>query len=185
MDFYVYDNVYTYNKKHPFSGSRNDRQEITSIDIPENHAFWFYTQMQMAQDNLNLNKRYVHIHPGVGTTNKTRFNKEPFHVTRKDIFYNSEEKRVEIKKSILPWSKPLFAKKCLYYGSKLPHKKMTMMGEWYYDFSTNSIHMIIDYNTETVKFHWEDINDEPSRVEQLNKIAELEHKINEAKKQVE
>ena len=112
----------------------------------------------------------MHIHPGVGTTNKTRFIKEPFHVSRKDIFYNKEEKRVEVRKSILPWSKPLFAKKCIYYGSELPHKKMTLMGEWYYDFSTNSVHMIVDYNTEMVKFHWEDIEDEPSQVEKLNAI---------------
>jgi hypothetical protein len=184
MDFYVYDNVYTYNKRHPFSGSRNDRLEISEIDIPENHAFWFYTQMNVVEDNVNVNKRYVHIHPGVGTTNKTRFNKEPFHVTRKDIFYNKEEKRIEIKKSLLPWSKPIFAKKCLYYGSDLPHKKMTLMGEWYYDFSTNSIHMIIDYNTEMVKFHWEDDVDEPSRVEQLNKIADLEQQVKEAEEKL-
>ena len=44
------------------------------------------------------------------------------------------------------------------------------MGEWYYDFSTNSVHMIVDYNTEMVKFHWEDIEDEPSQVEKLNAI---------------
>ena len=77
MDFYVYDNVYTFNKRNPFSGSINNRLEIKSIDIPENSSFWFYTDMQYMQDNVNLQKRYVHIHPGVGTTNTTRFQKEP------------------------------------------------------------------------------------------------------------
>ena len=40
MDFYVYDNVYTFNKRNPFSGSINSRLEVKSIDIPENHSFW-------------------------------------------------------------------------------------------------------------------------------------------------
>ena len=38
------------------------------------------------------------------------------------------------------------------------------------------IHLIIDYNTERIKFHWEDGFDEPSRAEQLNKIAEFVYK---------
>lgn len=63
MDFFVYDNIYTYNKLHPFSGNINNRLEIEAIDIPENHSFWFYTGMNMVNDNLNVNKRYVHIHP--------------------------------------------------------------------------------------------------------------------------
>ena len=182
MDFFVYDNIYTYNKLHPFSGNINNRLEIEAIDIPENHSFWFYTGMNMVNDNLNVNKRYVHIHPGVGTTNATRFKKEPVHVTRQNFIYNMQEKRGEVKTRF--WSKPVFAKKCIYYGAKLPHKKMSLMGEWYYDAGTNTIHLIIDYNTERIKFHWEDGFDEPSRAEQLNKIAELEYKIDQAEKNI-
>ena len=61
---------------------------------------------------------------------------------------------------------------------------MSLMGEWYYDAGTNTIHLIIDYNTERIKFHWEDGFDEPSRAEQLNKIAELEYKIDKAEKNI-
>ena len=184
MDFYVYDNVYTFNKRNPFSGSINSRLEIKSIDIPENHSFWFYTDMEYMQDNVNLQKRYVHIHPGVGTTNTTRFKKEPNHVSRTNFYYQPKEKRVEVRNSILPWSKPIFAKKCIYYGSELPHKRMTLMGEWYFDFGNNSIHLIIDYNTQKIKFHWEEGFDEPSTAEQLTKISELEIKIDEAERKL-
>jgi len=175
MDFYVYDNIYTFNKRHPFSGVRNSRLEIKSIDIPENHSFWFYTDMQLLVDNVNLQKRYVHVHPGVGKTNTIRFNKEPFHVDRTNMKYNPSEKRVEIGGGM--FKKPVYAKKCVYYGSEIPNKKMTIVGEWLYDHSDNSIHLIIDFNAQKIKFHWEDKDDEPSRAEQLSKIAELELKI--------
>ena len=43
---------------------------------------------------------------------------------------------------------------------------------------------IIDYNTQKIKFHWEEGFDEPSTAEQLTKIAELELKIDKAEKQL-
>lgn len=175
MDFYVYDNIYTYNKRHPFTGVRNTRLEIKSIDIPENHSFWFYTDMQLMVDNVNLQKRYVHIHPGVGSTNEARFNKEPLHVDRTNMKYSPEDKRVEIGSGFL--KKPVYAKKCIYYGSEAPKKKMTIVGEWFYDHSDNSIHLILDWNSQKISFHWEEGYDEPSTAEQLNRIAELELKI--------
>jgi len=184
VDFFVYDNVYTFNKRNPFSGSINSRLEVKSIDIPENRSFWFYTDMEYMQDNVNLQKRYVHIHPGVGTTNTTRFTKEPNHVSRTNFYYNPKDKRVEVRNSILPWSKPIFAKKCIYYGSELPAKKMSLMGEWYYDFGDNTIHLIIDYNIQKIKFHWEEGFDEPSTAEQLSKIAELELQIDKKEKEL-
>ena len=58
------------------------------------------------------------------------------------------------------------------------------MGEWYYDFGNNTMHLIIDYNTQKIKFHWEDGYDEPSTAEQLSKIAELELQIEQKEKEL-
>lgn len=184
MDFYVYDNIYTFNKRHPYQGIRNTRLNINQIEIPENHSFWFYTDMNLIVDNVNLQKRYVHIHNGIGTTNTTRFKKTPKNVKRGDIFYNPKEKRVEIKTSILPWKKPIYAKKCVYYGAEIPKKNITIIGEWFYDHSDKSIHLIIDYNSQKISFHWEDKPDDPSMAELLNREAELEMKIDQAEKEL-
>jgi len=175
MDFYVYDNIYTYNKHNPFNGVVVSRLVIDSIDIPENHSFWFHTNMEHLQNNVNLNKRYVHIHPGVGTTNQVRFDKEPYHVNRGNINYNPKKKMVEIGGGL--FRKPVFAKRCIYYGSALPSKKMSIVGEWFYNFSNESIIFIIDYNPQKIKFHWEDTMDEPSMAEVKTKEAKLELEI--------
>lgn len=177
MDFYVYDNIYTYNKRNPFNGNVNSRLEINAIDIPENHSFWFHTDMQRIEDNVNINKRYVHIHPGIGKTNKPTFNSKPFEVKRNNIYYNPKEKRVEIGGGL--FRKPVFAKKCIYVGSQTPKKKMSILGQWIFDFGNNTINFILDYNIQKIKFEWEDISDDPSRAEQLTKIAKLELEIEE------
>ena len=44
--------------------------------------------------------------------------------------------------------------------------------------------MIIDYNTQKIKFHWEEDFDEPSTAEQLSKIAELELQIDQKEKEL-
>ena len=181
MDFYVYDNIYTYNKREPFNGVPTSRLKVNSIDIPENHSFWFHTDMNLMRNNVNIQKRYVHIHKGIGSTNEMKFNKEPYHVSRSNMIYNPKEKRIEIGGGWM--KKPMFAKKCIYYGSELPHKKMNIVGEWYYNFGMDSMIFIIDYSPQKIHFHWEDIEDPPTRAEQLNKIAELEIKI-EAKEAV-
>ena len=58
------------------------------------------------------------------------------------------------------------------------------MGEWYFDYGNNTIHLIIDYNVQKIKFHWEEGFDETSTAEQLTKIAELEIKIDEAERKL-
>ena len=185
MDFYVYDNAMTFNKRVPFNGVTNTRIEINKIEIPENGSFWYYTDMPLVQSNFNIQKRYVHIHPGVGTTNSMRFKKEPFEVTRGNLIYNPKEKRVEVKNSILPWKKPLYAKKCIYYGAELPSKKMSIIGVWYFDFSTSSIHFIIDYFPQKIKFHWEDDPaDSVPTFNQISRVEELESQIAEVEKKL-
>lgn len=183
MDFYVYDNIYTYNKREEYNGVPNTRLICDTIDIPENHSFWFHTDMEMKRNNVNLNTRYVHIHNGVGTTNQPKFDKEPLHVTRSNIKYNPKEKRIEIGGGM--FKKPVFAKKCIYYGANLPVKKMNVLGEWYYNFSNNSMIFILDYMTEKIKFHWEDIPDEPTIAELRTKEARLELEVEEMEKKIE
>ena len=177
MDFFVYDNVMTYNKLNPFNGVPNNRLEIDHIELPENGSFWFFTDMQLIRDNVNIQQRYVHIHPGIGSTNNARFKKDPHVVKRSEMIYNPQEKRVEVKTSILPWKKPIFAKICKYYGAELPSKKMTLVGEWYFNFSNKSIHFIIDYMPQKLKFHWEEEKEESAEFEQLMRVEELEDQI--------
>jgi len=183
MEFFVYDNIFTFNKHITYNGIPTTRLIIDSIEIPENHSFWFKTEMNHEENNVNLNKRYVHIHPGVGSTNQMRFKKIPFHVSRTNIFYNPEEKRIEIGGGWL--RKPVFAKKCTYYGAELPDRKMNIVGEWYLNFGAQSITFIIDYNTEKLKFHWEEDDEEPSMAELENKAAELEVKVEMAQRQIQ
>ena len=178
MDFLVYDNIYTFNKHRPFNGVATTRLIVDSIEIPENHSFWFHTDMKMLQNNVNIQKRYVHLHEGIGSTNEMRFKKEAFHVSRSNIIYNPKKKRVEVGGGFL--RKPVFAKKCVYYGSDLPHKKMSLVGEWFYDFGNDEIIFIIDYNPQKIHFHWEDIPDEPTIAELLTKEHNLEIKIEQA-----
>jgi len=180
MDFYVYDNIYTFNKRNPFTHTVNNGLNINKIEIQKNHSFWFYTDMNHIVDNININKRYVHIHPGIGKTNKPSFDGEPYNVNRSNLYYNPKEKRIEIGGGFL--RKPMFAKKCVYLGSIIPKKKMSILGEWLYDFGQNTVSFILDYNPQKIKFTWEDIDDEPSRAEQLTKIAKSEIEIKEKEK---
>lgn len=183
MDFFVYDNVMTYNKRNVYNGVPSTRLEVTKIELPENGSFWFYTNMNLIQSNFNIQKRYVHIHPGIGKTNNARFKKTPKRVKRGDIVYNPKEKRIEIKDSILPWKKPIFAKKCICYGSI--DKKMSIVGEIFYNFGNDSMHFIIDYFPQKIKFHWEDEPDfEPPTFGQISRVEELEHQIKEVEKKL-
>jgi len=177
MDFYVYDNVYTYNKREPFNGVPTSRLKVNSIDIQSNHSFWFHTDMNLVTNNVNIQKRYVHIHEGIGSTNQMEFKKNPLHVSRSNMIYNPKEKRIEIGGG---WfKKPIFAKKCIYYGSELPHKKMNIVGEWYYNFGMDSMVFIIDYSPQKIKFHWEDVEDIPTIAELRTKEAKLEIEVAE------
>lgn len=177
MDFFVYDNVMTYNKLNPFNGAPNTRIEVDHIELPENGSFWFFTDMQLVQDNVNIQQRYVHIHPGIGSTNNARFQKPPHTVKRSEIIYNPKTHRVEVKTSILPWKKPIFAKICKYYGAELPSKKMTLVGEWYFNFGNKSMHFIINYMPQKLKFHWEEEEEQYAEFEQMMRIEELEEQI--------
>jgi len=184
MDFYVYDNIMTFNKRVPYSGAVNTRLEVNNIEIPENGSFWFWTDMLHERDNVNTQKRYVHIHLGVGTTNLVKFKKPSFKVTRSGIIYNPKTRRVEVKNSIIPWKKPLYAKQCIYYGSELPSKKMHILGTWYFDFGRNCIHFILDYFPQKLKFHWEEEIDNTPNFEQIARVEELEYQINEIEKKL-
>lgn len=186
MDFYVYDNIMTFNKINPSNRPNIDRLIVNRIELPENGSFWFFTDMKLVQENVNIQKRYVHIHPGIGVTNKLRFDKTPKHVKRGDIIYNPKTYRVEIK-GRFPWSKPIYAKKAIrYYGQKPPKKKMTIVGEIIYNHYLNAMHFIIDYFPQGVKFHWEeeDTDFEPPTFEQIARVEELEYKIKLAEEKI-
>ncbi len=184
MDFYVYDNIMTYNKLQPFNGLPNTRVEILGIEIPESGAFWFHTEMQQTESNVNLYKRYVHWHPGIGTTNTLRSNDKIHQVKKENMKWNPENKCIEIRNSILPWKKPLFMKKVKFHGSDVPKKKVAILGMCFYNLSTNSIHFVLDYYSQDkkLKFHWEIDENEPATMEQIIKVEMLEEEIAEKEK---
>ncbi len=178
MDFYVYDNIMTYNKLQPFNGVPNTRIEVVGIELPESGAFWFHTDMQLTESNVNMYKRYVHFHPGIGTTNTMRSNEKIHQVKKEEFKYNPEEKCVEVKTSRLPWKKPIYKKRVKFYGSELPKKPVSALGIWFYNLSSNSLHFVLDYYTQKLKFQWE-VEEEPATMEQIIKVEMLEEKIEE------
>lgn len=183
MDFYVYDNIMTYNKLNPFNGNPNNRLEVSRIELPENGSFWFHTQMNHLDNNVNIQGRYVHLHPGIGTTNKVRFKKDPTVVKRGDMVYNPKTKMIEVDESWKPWSKPIFAKRGLYHGATID-KKMTILGEIFFNAGNNSMHFIVDYFDQKIKFHWEDEEEETNMVELRSKKDELEIRVEFAEEQL-
>ena len=90
---------------------------------------------------------------------------------------NPQEERVEVKTSILPWKKPIFFKGCKYYGAELPSKKMTLVGEWYFNFGNKTMHFIIDYMPQKLKFHWEEDKEETAEFELMMRAEELEEQV--------
>lgn len=176
MDFYVYDNIMTFNKRNPENGVKPFRYIIDRIEIPSNNSFWFFTGMELMVNNVNLHRPYIHIHPGIGTTNDFKFDKDTTLVTRKNLKYDPKTKMVEIGGGFL--KKPIFMKKVIYYGSKHPTKKMNISGDWFYHFPSNSINFILDYFPTKIQYHWEiDEGEEMPTVEQYARVNYLEEEI--------
>tara|TARA_R110002126_G_scaffold239608_2_gene382942 strand:+ start:1835 stop:2416 length:582 start_codon:yes stop_codon:yes gene_type:complete len=178
MDFYIYDNIMTFNKLKPNNSLTPSIYEVSRIELPKNNSFWFFTDMNLHVDNVNLQKKYVHIHPGIGSTNEFTFENNTVVVTKSNLKYDPKNKRVEVKDSVLPWSKPIFMKKCLFHGASLPNKKISVAGGWLYDFPTNSMHFIIDYFSQKIQYYWEDEKGEDMATpEQVLRVKELEKEI--------
>ena len=71
----------------------------------------------------------------------------------------------------------MFAKQVTYYGAELPYKKMACVGQWYYNFGNNTLHFIIDYMIQKIKFSWVEEKEEETIISLMAKEIELEEKI--------
>jgi len=181
MDFLVHDNIENYNKRYIYNGIENTRLDIEQIYIPESGAFWFRTNYDIIERNVNLQKRYLHIHAGLTQFENMQFDKEPHTVKRTEILYNPKSKCIEIKRPKRFFrSEIIFKKKCLYSGIKLPERPVIVLGNIMYDMSKQCIHFILNYYPQGkgLKFHWED-EEEPANMEQRMKVEILEEKIEE------
>ena len=98
MDFYVYDNEFTFNNRN--LQAPNSRLYVSDIKITPNGGFWFYTNLSRNETNVNIQGRYIHFHPGITSTNSIKFEKEPFLVPRSSMSYNPKTKKIEIRNSI-------------------------------------------------------------------------------------
>lgn len=152
MDFYVFDNIYTYDKL--FSSARSadlGHLEIKQIVITEKGAFWFETDMNREDHNVNVNRPYLHLHKGIHSLSQMQFKKEPYFIHMKDIIYNPIKKEIQIYKpgGIWPWSKPIFVKHVVgkYYGMEIPVKPIKTRGKWIFDHGEQRISVILDYFT--------------------------------------
>lgn len=150
MDFFVYDNVYTFNKAFPAQKHEPlSRLKIKQIAITVQGAFWFETDMNREDHNVNVNQRYLHLHKGIQSMSKMQFDKEPRFIHMQDIIYNPKNKCIEIYSpgKIWPWSKPIFTKNVAgrYYGASIPNKKMKILGDWFFDYHNNRIFAIMNY----------------------------------------
>jgi len=179
MDFYIHDNIETYNKRYTYNGLEQTRLDVTEIYIPESGAFWFKTDWKMIENNVNLQNRYLHIHEGLTQFVKMQFDIEPHKVKRTELSYNPENKCIEINIPKRFFGKNnIFKKKCLYKGIALPKRPVTILGNVMYNMDKREIHFVLNYypQGQGLKFHFEE-EDEPATMEQKMKIEELEEKI--------
>lgn len=152
MQFVIYDNESTYDKMHP---SRHMYPEtdlsIKQIAITPWNSFWFETDFEKEDHNVNINAPYVHLHKGIKSLNSMQFDNDPYYIDLKSAIYDPKKRQLLIYKpnTIMwnPWKKPLFVKNVRhnYYGSELPLKPTKTLGKWKFDYSQNSIHIILDY----------------------------------------
>ena len=186
MEFFVFDNIETYNKRFVFDGFDKTRLYVDQIYIPETSAFWYRTNYQMIEDNVNLHGRYLHLHAGLTQFQNMQFDKEPHPVKRTELFYNHDTRNIEI---IIPKrffrKDTIFKKKVQYIGTELPMKKMSIIGEIIVDVPNQRMNFILNYfpQHKSYKFHWE-TKEEPSTPEQMAKITELEYKIEQEEKRL-
>lgn len=149
MDFYVYDNIYTYNKKFPTNKQYPEANlKVKQIMITEKGAFWFETDFKKEAHNVNVNAPYLHLHKGLQSVSKMQFNKEPYFIDTQKIIYNPKENRIEIKApGSWFWNKPIFIKntKGNYYGVDKPKNKIKTLGDWIYDYHNTRMHIILNY----------------------------------------
>lgn len=164
VDFIVYDNIFLFNKHVPFKGNPLSRLEIKEVGIPENGAFWFWTDPINAISNMNIHAPYVHLHSKVESINRLQM-KQPKMVTKDMMKYNPKTRKLEIRASVLPWKKPIWTKTVQYYGMALPDRKINALGTWYYDYPFGKIYIVLDYFSEPkgFKVHFEE-DDTPELV---------------------
>ena len=162
-NFYVFDNIATFNSRVPDTGHPLARLEIKEVSIMPNGAFWFWTDLAKEVSNINLHSPYVHLNPGITSATQIRFDKTPFSVTKDRLKYNPKTKSIEVRNSIWPWKKPLWSKRVLYYGRELPTHKISALGTWFYDSGQDIIYIILGYFTEhkDFKLKFEDVEPNP------------------------
>lgn len=185
MDFYIYDNITTYNNRFPYNGKGDTRLDVTNIYIPETKAFWFTTEQHKEETNINFHKRYLHLHPGMPVVKGMQFDKEPHHALQTEIKYNPKSKCIEIVKAKSFFRKEIIFKKVgTYYGSDLPKKPLIVLGNIFYDDSLKQIHFILSYypSRKGLKFHFEE--DEGPTMEQRMKVELLEDQIKEVEEKI-
>ena len=147
--FFIYDTFDRYNKHVPYNGNPLSRIPIDEVVLPENGAFWFYTGITKELENIDLDSFYVHLFPGITSTAKKTFNKEPVIVTHDMMKYNPKTKLLEVRNSKWPFSKPIWTKNCTYYGDKLT-KPVSALGRWYFDSYTENIYFILSSTSNLV-----------------------------------
>ena len=158
MDFFVCDNIETYNKRFEFNGIDSTRLLIEDIFIPDSGSFWFKTGYDVVERNINLNKKYLHIHSGLTQFEDMQFDTPPHKVMSNQMFYDPKTKSIEV---LIPkhifFTQTIFKKKCLYLGTKEPIRKLAVLGEAMYNMSNQTIYFILNYFPQgTMKFHWEE-----------------------------
>lgn len=185
MEFFVFDNIETYNKRFVFDGFDKTRLYVDQIYIPETGAFWYRTEYSIIEDNVNLHGRYLHLHAGLTQFHKMQFDNEPHAVKRTELFYNPDSKIIEITIPKRFFRKnTIFKKKALYLGTKLPDNKMTIIGEIIVDVPNQRMNFILNYfpQHKNFKFGWE--LQEPSIPELMAKEETLKDEVKIAEDQL-
>ena len=147
MDFVTYDNLETYREM-----TAHEKPEATYKvnDIwikPPDKGFWFSTDYDGFDTSFGFLDPYLHIHPGGPDIQDAQFDKghEPVLIQKNWLFYEPKDFHLEIRKGLLPWTKPIYRVWTAYHGYEDPGRRLRVAGRIMYYEPANRLDFVLKY----------------------------------------
>ena len=148
-EFKVYDNMETFNKHNIDDGKKETRLTVKDMWIkPPHNAFWFSTDMNREERNVDIYAAHLHLHIGTFLpSDRLQYDDKklvPILVLHNWMWYDPKIKALHVRNSIFPWKEPLWTKHTKYYGSEIPVKKCRVLGKCIFNYHTEEISFILN-----------------------------------------
>ncbi len=147
----MYDNRETYKRINKTDDDERDELAIKDMWIkPPRKAFWFQTDMKEEERHIDIHATYVHLHEGVALPEShiqySNKKEVPILVQKGWLHYEPKRKELQVRSSILPWSRPLWRKHVAhYYTSGIePTKRLPVSGDIFFNYNRDEIHLILN-----------------------------------------